>query len=125
MAWCILNFWILVKRLLSTFSKTKLSRVNQALHLKNVETTNTKFLLNNAQSYIAKIAQQRIEELTRKVPLHPPYSSGLASADDHLCWVWRYEYLCVCKVEIFLNRKICLTVNLKDFNIINLLCVRT
>lgn len=62
----------------------QLSRVDKALCRQGVDTSKTKFLNDNARPHIAKITQQKIEELGWTVLPHPPYSPDLAPSDYHL-----------------------------------------
>ena len=62
----------------------QLSRVDQALRRKGVNTATTKFLNDNARPHIAKMTQQKIEELGWEVLPHPPYSPDMAPSDYHL-----------------------------------------
>jgi len=58
--------------------------VNQAIRLQGVETMTTKFLQENALPHIAKITQQKIEELGWKFLNHSQYSPDSAPFDYNL-----------------------------------------
>ena len=62
----------------------QLSRVDQALRRKGVNTSTTNFLNHNTRPHIAKMTQQKIEELGWEVPLYPPYNPDLVLSDYNL-----------------------------------------
>ncbi|CAJ0946665.1 unnamed protein product, partial [Mesorhabditis belari] len=55
----------------------QLDRVDQGLRRQGVDTVSTKFLHDNARPHVAKITQQKIEEMGWEVLPHPPYSPVL------------------------------------------------
>ncbi|CAO4387804.1 unnamed protein product [Caenorhabditis nigoni] len=64
--------------------KRQLDQVQQSLRRLGVDTSTTKFLHDNARPHVAKVTQQKIEELGWEIFGHPPYSPDLAPSDFHL-----------------------------------------
>jgi histone-lysine N-methyltransferase SETMAR len=62
----------------------QLERVNNVLLQKGLDPSNIKFIQDNARPHVAKIVQEKLEELGWETLPHPPYSPDISPSDYHL-----------------------------------------